>query len=96
MTPKNKARIRLALEELVQQILLPRKPELQIHVTVEYSPQEETTNITVTYCGDRFDPLDSDNDLSLSVLKSTVDVLSYRYDLQSGKMNRIDLRIKAS
>ena len=96
MTPKNKARIRLALEELVQQILLPRKPELQIHATVEYSPQEETTNITVTYCGERFNPLDSDNDLSLSVLKSTVDVLSYRYDLQSEKTNRIDLRIKAS
>ena len=94
LASKEKYRIRLAIEELVLQILLPHMPEPQIHVTVEYASLEERTDLTLNYGGERFDPQESDNELSLSVLNSVVDSISYHYDPQEEKPNYVNLRIK--
>ena len=96
MTPKDKYRIRLAIEELVQQILLPRMPTPQIHVTVEYADREGQTELAVAYGGEKFDPRATDNELSLSVLSSTAEMLSYSYDPQAERANCVKLRIKGS
>ena len=94
LAPREKFRIRLAIEELVQQILLPRISEPKIHVTVEYSSQEGRTELTVTYGGERLDPRETDNELSLSVLTTTVEEISYLYDPQAEETNCIKLKIK--
>ncbi len=62
-------RIRLAFEELVQQILLPRLEEPRIHVAIEYSEAGESVSMTVLYNGPVFDPADTDNELSARVLR---------------------------
>ena len=94
--PRTKYRIRLAFEELVQQLLMPVLKRTAVHVTVEYSPVEMQTRVTASYGGERFDPAEGGNDLSYNVLKSSVEDLSYEYDLNEEKSNIVNLVIKES
>ena len=93
VSPKEKYRIRLAVEELVQQILLPRLPQGPIHILLEHSEREESTTVTVSYAGERFDPKDTDNDLSLTVLKSTAKEMTYLYEPEESLPNRMVIQI---
>ena len=94
IAPKVKYRIRLVLEELLEQILLPHMSQPQIHATIEYSAQEERTGLTVAYGGEQYDPRNTDNALSLSVLNSAVEEFTYSFDPQSDAPNCVNLRIK--
>ena len=94
IAPKEKYRIRLVLEELLEQILLPHMSQPQIHATIEYSAQEERTGLTVAYGGEQYDPRNTDNALSLSVLNSAVEEFTYSFDPQSDAPNCVNLRIK--
>ena len=67
-----KYHIRLAFEELVQQILLPVLPEPRIRFAAEYSETEKKAVVTVLYNGARFDPAETQNRLSYAVLRGTV------------------------
>ena len=94
ISPKEKYRIRLAIEELVQQILLPRLPLPDIRVTVEHDPQGESTAITAAYTGERFDPADTDNELSYALLQSTAEKMAYRYDTEKPLPNNVEIQIR--
>lgn len=78
--PRTKYRIRLAFEELLQQMLLPLLGRTQLHVTLEYAAAEEQATVTVSYGGERFDPAEGENELSYLVLKRSVEELSYTFD----------------
>ena len=91
--PKEKYRIRLVIEELVQQILLAELSEPDIRVTVEYAPDAQTAVIFAEYPGDRFDPRDSDNKLSLSVLTGVTETIDFAYD-DYQKQNHVEIRLK--
>ena len=93
MAPKDKYRLRLVIEELVQQILLPRMEQPRIRVLVEYSAQEKTTGVTVSYAGARFDPRETDNSLSLSVLRGAAQEFLYSYDAREAEPNCVRLRV---
>lgn len=93
MAPKDKYRLRLVVEELVQQILLPHMNEPRMHVQMEYSDKDKSTGVTVTYAGNRFDPVDSENDLSLLVLQSAVQEFRYQFDASQDEPNRVDIQI---
>lgn len=93
ITPKIKYRIRLVFEELMQQIILPVLDEPHISVTAEYSEKENLVNMTVLYNGDRFDPADTDNDLSYRLLNSMVQDMHYDETEEDGFTNRIILKI---
>ena len=94
VAPKEKYRIHLAVEELVQQILLPRLPQGPIHILLEHSEREESTTVTVSYAGERFDPKDTENKLSFSVLKSTAEDIIYEYDEEKSLPNVVKIQIK--
>ena len=91
--PKEKYRIRLVIEELVQQILLAEFAEPDIRVTVEYAPDAQKASIIADYAGKRFDPHDTDNDLSLSVLTGVAEKIGYSYD-GSRQQNRVAVTLK--
>ena len=78
-------RIRLAFEELMQQMLQPVLAETPVRVTVEYSEDEETAVMNATYGGERFDPAEGENSLSYQVLKKSVEELTYSYDPEGGE-----------
>ncbi|MBR1496543.1 MAG: hypothetical protein IJ617_02830, partial [Oscillospiraceae bacterium] len=94
VSPKEKYRVRLAIEELVQQILLPRLPEGMIHVAVEHAERKEGTTVTVSYAGERFDPKDSENELSYAVLKNTAAEMDYLFDAKERLPNRVIIQIR--
>ena len=75
-----KYRVRLVLEELVQQILLVRKECLPIHITLEYSEIKNSCFLSVAYSGESFDIMDSDNELSLKIIKNATEDLNYHFD----------------
>ena len=95
ITPKAKYRIRLAFEELILQILLPRLAAPQLHAAIEYSAQERKARLAVTYGGERFDPRETDNELSYTVLQTTAGDLEYSYDPASDESNHVVVYIKA-
>ena len=89
-----KYRIRLAIEELVRQILIPHYDMPDINVSVEYSMQDEKCHISVSYAGESFDIRNTDNELSLSMLENTAEELSYSYDKEAELPNRVDIQIR--
>ena len=93
VAPSEKYRIRLAIEELVQQILLPHFDEPRIHVTVEYSEQDQHSIVTVAYGGEPFDIKETDNDLSLSILKNMAGGIRYDYIYGGEEPNRVEIQI---
>ncbi len=93
VAPEGKYRIRLAIEELVQQILLPEFDEPFIQVKVEYSMQDGGCRISVSYRGKAFDIRDTDNALSLSILDNISEEITYRYYEETGE-NTVNIRIK--
>ena len=87
---RSQSRIRLAFEELMQQMLQPVLAETPVRVTVEYSEDEETAVMNATYGGERFDPAEGENSLSYQVLKKSVEELTYSYDPEGGEAEASD------
>ena len=77
--PRVKYRIRLAFEELTQQLLLPAGA-FPVFVTVEWSARESTAAVTAAWGGRALDPKDCGNELSYRLLKQSVTDLSYTFD----------------
>jgi len=92
--PRTRYRIRLAFEELAQQILKDVLKQTALLFTIEYSQKDEKTEITAVYGGGRFDPADSDNSLSYNLLRGSVEELSYQYDQQAEKPNIVRIIIR--
>ena len=71
----------LLFEELVTQLLLPRLPEPP-HVlwTVEYNPKEECAEVSVQYNGEPFDAMESDNEISLRIVRGCAEDIRYEAD----------------
>ncbi len=89
-----KYRIRLAFEELVQQMLLPVLKRSPIHITMEYSEQENRAVVIALYGGMRFNPAEGENRFSYNVLSHSVDDISYSYDSKAEYSNNIRVVIK--
>jgi polar amino acid transport system ATP-binding protein len=89
-----KNRIRLTIEETVQQILLPRYPDPDIHVAVEYSMQDDSTEITFTYGGEKFDIRDTDNELSLSMVENSAEKIEYSCREGEAPANEVKILVK--
>ena len=66
----------------------------KIHITVEYSQQDHNSLVIVTYAGEAFDIRDTDNELSLSVLKNAAGDIAYFYTEGEKEPNRVEIRIK--
>jgi len=84
-----KYRIRLAFEELVQQMLRGVLEKTPLTVTVEYAEKEQTATVTVRYGGGRFDPSGGENELSYKVLKASAEELEYTYDPETEPGNAV-------
>ena len=92
--PRTKYRIRLAFEELVQQLLRPLLGQTGLHVTLEYEAAEERATVSVSYGGPRFDPAEGENELSYLLLKRSVEELSYTYEPERERPNTVSARIR--
>lgn len=94
ITARIKYRIRLAIEELVQQMLMPYDETFPIRITVEYSSDDDTATVTVSYSGDRFDPSEGENQMSYIMLRKSVSDIEYTYDPDADLSNMITVQIR--
>ena len=70
ISQKSIYRTQAAFEELCMQIILPKlEGNFKFYVAIEYSADDETVNMQIKYTGERFNPLESDNELSLKLLE---------------------------
>ena len=65
-------KIESCFEELCIQILLPRLNNPLISFVLEYSDANYLASISIQYNGDKFNPMESDNELSLSILQNII------------------------
>ena len=93
VAPADKYKVRLAIEEIVQQILFPRYKEPKIHIVAEYSEQNKQSLVKISYAGNAFDIKDTDNELSLSLLSKVVDKISYSYNKDDERPNCVLVNI---
>ena len=89
-----KYRIRLAFEELTQQMLFPVQKNTPVMITIEYSEAESQAIVIACYGGDRYDPSEDKDNLSYSVLKGTAEELSYAYCEEEELSNTIRVVIR--
>ena len=86
--------IQAFVEEMCVQILLPRMTEpFEILVTVEYSEEKDDADVVIRYSGDSFDPMTTDNDLSLMLAKKATESIVHTFDPQMPLPNRVDAQI---
>ena len=70
ISQKSIYRTQAAFEELCMQIILPKLvDDFKFYVAIEYSADDETVNMQIKYTGEIFNPLESDNELSLKLLE---------------------------
>ena len=89
-----KYRIRLAFEELTQQMLFPVLKNTPVMITIEYSEAESQAIVIACYGGDRYNPSEDKDNLSYSVLKGTAEELSYAYCEEEELSNTIRVVIR--
>jgi polar amino acid transport system ATP-binding protein len=94
VSPAEKYRIRLAIEELVQQILMPRFKKPFIRIKTEYSEKISECMVYITYKGDAFDINDTNNDLSLAMLKNTAYKIEYSFKEADEESNCVKIWIR--
>jgi len=87
-------RIRLAFEELVQQMLIPVLKDPRIHVTVSWSEAEESALITVCWNGGPYDVTQEGDALSLTVLKSITEEIGWCWSAGEEHGNQVRIRIQ--
>ena len=86
--------IQAYIEEMCVQIILPQmKAPLETLVTIEYSEEKDNADVVVRYSGESFDPLQTDNELSLLIAKNATENIVYSYDSERALCNRVDAQI---
>ena len=95
IAPKQASRIRLAFEELVQQMLVPALEKPRIQAVIEYSEAGEQATMTVRYNGPRSDITAEGDALSLALLKGMVSGMRYDAEDSDEYPNRLILAIRA-
>lgn len=79
-------RIQQIFEEICVQIILPElSGDFNLNLAVEYSPETEEVTMRFVYDGKEFNPLNSDNQLSLQIASRAADSINYEYLPQEGK-----------
>ncbi|MCQ2547885.1 MAG: amino acid ABC transporter ATP-binding protein [Clostridia bacterium] len=89
------AHINTMFEELCMQILLPKLGEHpHIKFTAEYSESTGKTEIILKYNGEAFNIEDSDNELSLMLIKGLTEDFEYEFTGENDFANLLTLHIK--
>ena len=86
--------IQAYVEEMCVQIILPQmKAPFEALVTIEYSEEKDNAEAVVRYSGAAFDPLKTDNELSLLLVKKAAENTAYSFAPGQELGNRVDAKI---
>ena len=86
--------IQAYIEEMCVQVVLPQMiSPFEMLVTIEYSEEQDDADVVVRYGGAAFDPLKTDNELSLLLAKKATENIVYSFDGEQALCNRVDAQI---
>ena len=86
--------IQAYIEEMFVQIILPQLQDpLDVLVTIEYSEENDNADVVIRYSGEAFDPMQTDNTLSLLLAKKATENIVYRFEAEQKLCNRVDAQI---
>lgn len=91
--PKTGFRIQLVFEELVQQLLLPVLSDPAMRFSAEFSAKDESVRIAVDYGGEPYDLEETDNVLSLRLVKGVASEIHSEATDHETLRNRISIRL---
>ncbi len=94
MPAKTVYRVQSVFEELCGQILLPSLKNPKICFSVEYDQNKSTATAYAEYNGEPFDIRNSDNILSVRILKSNAESIEYEQISDGEYSNKVTLIIK--
>ncbi len=95
MSQKTIYRMQSVFEELCVTLLLPTfKNEFNMQVLVEYSAENDSALMQVRYDGDSFNPLETDNIISVKLIEASTENINYEEISADGFTNSITLQIK--
>jgi polar amino acid transport system ATP-binding protein len=81
-------------EEMCVQIILPKmEGEFEILFALEYSEEKDDADVVIQFSGEKFDPMQTDNTLSLLLAKKATESISYSFDAEQVLPNRVDAQI---
>ena len=82
------------IEEMCVQIILPRMTNpFEILVTIEYSEEKDDANVLIRYNGENFNPLLTENKLSLLLAKKATEDISHSFDPEQKLCNLVKAQI---
>ena len=83
------------IEEMCGQIILPQlKGTFEMLVTIEYSEEHDDADVVVRFSGDAFDPRQTDNELSMLLVKKAADSIAYSFDHGQELGNIVEAQIR--
>ena len=83
------------VEEMCVQILLPQMDNLfEMLITLEYSEEKDEANVVIRYDGNGFDPLQTENELSLLLAKKATESIVYQAEPENVLYNRVSAEIR--
>ena len=92
--PMLSARVQLAFEELIHQLMVPAVHDLKALVTIEFSQKEKRVEMTVDFNGPTMKSTQGLDDLSLTLLKSMASEIHYTPTGAEDYPNRLELKIR--
>ena len=82
------------IEEMCVQIIMPHLREaFEMLVTIEYSEEQNDADVVIRYSGEAFDPLQTDNEISLLLAKKAAEEIAYHYDPEQKLSNIVNAQI---
>ena len=86
--------IQAYIEEMCVQVVLPQMiSPFEMLVTIEYSEEQDDADVVLRYGGAVFDPMKTDNELSLLLAKKATENIVYSFDCEQVLCNRVDAQI---
>ena len=83
------------VEEMCVQIILPQMSNpFEMLITIEYSEEKDEADVVIRYNGNGFDPLQTENDLSLLLAQKATENIVYQAEPENALHNRVTAEIR--
>ena len=91
MSNRRNITLQLIFEELIYELLINRRQNLfPIVMKMFYNEILDECEVKITYCGEKYNPLEEIDDISVTILKGIIQIADYSFD---GK-NILNLKCK--
>ena len=91
---KTTYRLQALFEELCKELLMPELQEKKLIFSVEYDADSQKANVIVAYPGEPFDPMTSENTISLAIVKNLAESIQYSIHEKEDFCNKLAIRVK--